>query len=94
MAANRSAGRAAEFVNVGRNVVAALKSGPVETGPTVPVATALQQYPFLQWQPRFFKEAPRSQACVCVALGSPKSVTISETSPSCNVHGNGTVMVS
>ena len=47
MAANRSAGRAAEFVNVGRNVVAALKSGPVETGPTVPVATAL--YMLLSW---------------------------------------------
>jgi len=37
----RSAGRAAEFVNVGRNVVVASKSGPVETVPTVPVATAL-----------------------------------------------------
>jgi len=42
VAANRSAGRTAEFVNIGRNVVVALKSGPVETGPTVPVATALQ----------------------------------------------------
>ena len=40
-AANRSAGRAAEFVNIGRNVVVVLKSDPVETGPTVPVATAL-----------------------------------------------------
>jgi len=36
------AGRAAEFVNyIGRNVVVASKSGPVETVPTVPVATAL-----------------------------------------------------
>ena len=41
MAANWSAGRAAEFVNIGRNVLVASKSGPVETGPTVPVATAL-----------------------------------------------------
>ena len=37
------AGRAAEFVNyIGRNVVVASRSGPVETVPTVPVATALQ----------------------------------------------------
>ena len=36
------AGRAAEFVNyIGRNVVVASRSGPVETVPTVPVATAL-----------------------------------------------------
>ena len=36
------AGRAAEFVNyIGRNVVVASKSGPVETVPTVPVAAAL-----------------------------------------------------
>ena len=41
VAANRSAGCAAEFVNIGRNVVVALKSGPVETGPTILVATAL-----------------------------------------------------
>ena len=41
MAANQSAGRAAEFVNIGRNVVVASKSGPVETGPTVLVAVAL-----------------------------------------------------
>jgi len=41
VAANRSAGRTAEFVNIGRNVVVASKSGPVETGPTVLVAMAL-----------------------------------------------------
>ena len=41
VAANRSAGRAADFENIGRNVVVALKSGPVETGPTVLVAMAL-----------------------------------------------------
>ena len=41
VAANWSAGRAAEFVNIGRNVVVALKSGPVETGPTILVAMAL-----------------------------------------------------
>ena len=44
MAANRSAGRTAEFMNIGRNVVVASKSGPVETGPTVPVATALSMH--------------------------------------------------
>jgi len=39
------AGRAAEFVNyIGRNVVVASKSGPVETVPTVPVATALRYH--------------------------------------------------
>jgi len=42
MAANPSAGCAAEFVNTGRNVVVASKSGPVVTGPTVPVATDLK----------------------------------------------------
>jgi len=41
VAANWFAGSAAKFVNIGRNVVVALKSGPVETGPTVLVATAL-----------------------------------------------------
>jgi len=41
MAASRSAGCAAEFVNIGRYVVVASKSGPVETGPTILVATAL-----------------------------------------------------
>jgi len=41
VAANRSAGCAAEFVNIGRNVVVALKSGLVETRLTVLVATAL-----------------------------------------------------
>jgi len=44
MAANRSAGCAANFVNIGRNVVVALKSGPVETGPTILVATALYKH--------------------------------------------------
>jgi len=28
-------------MNIGRNVVVASKSGPVETGPTIPVAMAL-----------------------------------------------------
>ena len=41
MALYRSAGCTAEFKNIGRNVVVASKSGPVETGPTIPVATAL-----------------------------------------------------
>ena len=41
MAANRSAGRAAEFENIGRNVVVASKRGLIETGATVLVATAL-----------------------------------------------------
>ena len=41
MAANWSAGHAAEFKNIGRNVVVVSKSGLVETGPTVLVATAL-----------------------------------------------------
>ena len=41
MAANQSAGHTAEFMNIGRNVVVTLKIGPVETGPTVLVATAL-----------------------------------------------------
>ena len=41
MAANRSAGCAAEFENIGRNVAVVSKSGPVETGPTILVATAL-----------------------------------------------------
>ena len=38
----QSAVRTAEFMNyISRNVVVASKSGPVETVPTVPVATAL-----------------------------------------------------
>ena len=41
MAASRSAGCAAEFVNIGRYVVVSSKSVPVETGPTILVATAL-----------------------------------------------------
>ena len=41
MALYWSAGRTAEFENIGRNVVVASKSGPVETGPTIQVATAL-----------------------------------------------------
>ena len=40
----RSAGRVVEFVNVGRNLVVATKSGPVETVPIVPVATALYKF--------------------------------------------------
>jgi len=49
MAANRSAGCAAEFENIGRNVVVnvVLRSGPVETGPTTLVATALNLYDIL-----------------------------------------------
>jgi len=35
IAAKRSAGCTAKFMNIGRNVVVVLKSGPVETGPTV-----------------------------------------------------------
>ena len=42
MAANWFARNAAEFENIGRNVVVALKSGLVETGPNVLVATALR----------------------------------------------------
>jgi len=34
VAANQSGGCATEFVNIGRNVVVALKSGRVETQPT------------------------------------------------------------
>jgi len=34
---------AAEFMNIGRNMVFALKSGPVVTGTTVMVATALKK---------------------------------------------------
>ena len=34
MAASQSAGRTAKFVNIGRNVVVASKSGPVETSVT------------------------------------------------------------
>ena len=41
MAANWSAGCTAEFVNMNRNAVVALKSGPVEMGPTVLVTMAL-----------------------------------------------------
>ena len=41
MAANRSAGHTAEFMNIGRNVVVASKSGRVETRPTRPVTMAL-----------------------------------------------------
>ena len=36
-----SAGHTAKFMNIGRNVVVASKSGPVETGPTTLVVTAL-----------------------------------------------------
>ena len=36
-------GRAVELMNIGRNLVVASKSGPVETVPTVPVATPLRQ---------------------------------------------------
>ena len=43
MAANQSARCTAEFVNIGRNVVVALKSGLVETGPTILVAMTLHQ---------------------------------------------------
>jgi len=52
MAANWSAGRAAKFENVGRNEVVASKSGPVETGPTVLVATALlkRTYTCISWK--------------------------------------------
>ena len=39
--ANRSAGHAAKFVNIGRIVVLVSKSGQVETRPTVLVAMAL-----------------------------------------------------
>ena len=41
MALYQSAWCTAEFEDISRNVVVATKSGPVETGPTVPVATAL-----------------------------------------------------
>ena len=41
MAANRSAGHAAKFENIGRNVVVASKRGLIETGATVLVAMAL-----------------------------------------------------
>ena len=41
MALYRSARRSAKFKNTGRNMVVASKSGPVETRPTVLVATAL-----------------------------------------------------
>ena len=41
VSANQSAWCAAKFVNIGRYVVVASKSGPVETGPTILVATAL-----------------------------------------------------
>jgi len=41
VAANQSAGHTAEFMNIGRNVVVALKIGLVETGPTVLVVMAL-----------------------------------------------------
>ena len=41
MAANRSRGRAAKFMNIGRDVVVASKSGLVETKPIIPMATAL-----------------------------------------------------
>ena len=44
MAANWFARNAAEFENIGRNVVVALKSGPVETGPNIVVATALYKH--------------------------------------------------
>ena len=39
----QSAGRVVKFVNIGRNLVVASKSGPVETVPTVLVATALNK---------------------------------------------------
>ena len=45
VAANWSARHATEFKNVGRNVVVVLKSGLVETGPTILVATALTYNP-------------------------------------------------
>ena len=48
MAANRSAGRAAEFENIGRNVVVASERGPIETGPTILVAMAL--HPEYCWE--------------------------------------------
>jgi len=41
MAANRSAGHTAKFVNISRNVIIASKSGQAETQPTQPVTTAL-----------------------------------------------------
>ena len=41
VAANWSVRCTAEFMNIGRNVIVALKSGPVETGPPILVATAL-----------------------------------------------------
>ena len=41
MALYQSAGRATELENIGRNVVVASKSGPVETRPTILVATTL-----------------------------------------------------
>ena len=44
MGANQSARCTAKFVNIGRNVVVALNSGPVETGPTILVATALYKH--------------------------------------------------
>ena len=47
VAANWSAGHAAEFNNIGRNVVVVSKSGLVETGPTVLVATALSNWALL-----------------------------------------------
>ena len=46
-AANQSAGCAAEFENIDRNVVVVSKSGPIETGPTILVATALNLYDIL-----------------------------------------------
>ena len=44
VAANRFARHAAKSVNIGRNVVVASKSGLVQIGPTVLVATALYMY--------------------------------------------------
>ena len=41
MAVNWSAGCTTNFVNIGKNVIVASKSGPVETVPTVLVAMAL-----------------------------------------------------
>ena len=52
MAANQSAGHAADFLNIGRNVAVASKCGWVETQPTRLVTTALLLWCRIhsQWQ--------------------------------------------
>ena len=77
VAASRSAGCTAEFVNIGRSMVVASKSGRVETRPTRPVTTALKSGRGRPWilshsKPYYFNYSQR--VCVVSMIRKKKGI--------------------